>query len=426
MKIKQIIITTALLVSFVTFAQKDQIKAAEKALKSGNAAEAKTILQQAESLLSAATDAEKAQYYYVKATALLDLASKNIEVLKNQTDAAKSFVDLLATEKASGKTKYTDQAKPLIVDFKDKLISGAIENAGKENYTAACQKLKTVYDLDKTDLEKLYYAANYAINAKDYDTALQYFTELKTLNFTGESTNYYAKSLVKNEEEYFGNTADAKKDRDSKVLMKIYSAPRDEKIASRKGEIHKNIVLILLQQGKDSEAKAAISDARKANPDDVSLIITEADLYLKSKDYDNYTKLVNEALAKDPNNVDLVYNLGVISADAKKLDDAEKYYRRAIEIDSKYFNAYLNLAELLMRGDEKFVKEMNSLGTSEKDNKRFDVIKAERNKNFMVTMPILEKAVELDATNDAAKKTLLSLYNALEMTDKYKALKAKL
>jgi thioredoxin-like negative regulator of GroEL len=69
---------------------------------------------------------------------------------------------------------------------------------------------------------------------------------------------------------------------------------------------------------------------------------------------------------------------------------------------------------------------MNKLGASEKDNKRYEFLKAEREKNFKVVLPFLEKAYELDPSNEAAKKTLLSVYNALEMTDKYKALKAKM
>ena len=85
----------------------------------------------------------------------------------------------------------------------------------------------------------------------------------------------------------------------------------------------------------------------------------------------------------------------------------------------------MNLAELKLRGDEKFVTEMNKLGTSEKDNKRYEAIKLEREKNFKSILPYLEKAVELKPQDDAAKKTLLSVYNALEMTDKFKALKAK-
>jgi tetratricopeptide (TPR) repeat protein len=158
---------------------------------------------------------------------------------------------------------------------------------------------------------------------------------------------------------------------------------------------------------------------------DNSLILSEADLYLKLNDMTNFTRLVNEALENDPNNKVLYFNLGVTSANSNMLDEAEKNYKKAIEIDPNYFDALLNLSELKLRADEKYVSEMNKLGTSEKDNKRYEVIKAEREKCFKSVLPYLEKAVELKPENDAAKKTLLSVYNALEMTDKYKALKAK-
>jgi tetratricopeptide (TPR) repeat protein len=185
--------------------------------------------------------------------------------------------------------------------------------------------------------------------------------------------------------------------------------------------------LNLIEKGRvDEIAKAAIGEARKMNPNDKSLILTEAELYYKLNDFDTYTKLVNEALEKDPNDAVLVFNLGIISGNANKLDDAEKYYKRAIEIDANYFDAYINLSELKLRADEKFVTEMNKLGTSEKDNKRYEAIKVERDKNFKSILPYLEKAVEIKPDNEIVKKQLLSVYNALEMTDKYKALKAKL
>jgi len=245
---------------------------------------------------------------------------------------------------------------------------------------------------------------------------------LKTLNYTGEATIYWAMNKVSKKEETFNSKAE----RDLFLKTGTHEKPRDEKSESKRGEIYKNIALILVSQDKTQEAITAIEDARKANPEDSTLLITEADLYLKLNDVANYTKLVNEALLKDPKNVDLVFNLGVMSSNANNLVEAEKHYKKALELDPNYFNANLNLAELKLRGDEKFVTEMNKLGTSEKDNKRYDTLKSEREKNFKSVLPYLEKAVEIDSTNDAAKKTLLSVYNALEMTDKYKALKAKM
>jgi Tfp pilus assembly protein PilF len=43
-------------------------------------------------------------------------------------------------------------------------------------------------------------------------------------------------------------------------------------------------------------------------------------------------------LEKNPNDADLVFNLGVLSANANT--DAEKYYKRVIEINPQYTNAY--------------------------------------------------------------------------------------
>ena len=66
MKSKYVLLASALLISVATFAQKDQIKAAEKLLKGGKSQEAATILMEAESLLYNATDAEKAQFLFLK------------------------------------------------------------------------------------------------------------------------------------------------------------------------------------------------------------------------------------------------------------------------------------------------------------------------------------------------------------------------
>lgn len=425
MKSKYVLLASALLISVSTFAQKDQIKAAEKAFKSGNSAEAKSILQQAESVIGGATDAEKAQYYFVKGNALADLATKNTDALKNQLEAAKAYQELISIEKTAGKTKYTDQAQTAVADIKGKLLNSAVELGTQKKYAEASKILFTVYELDKTDLEKLYYAASYAVNAQDFDTALAYYEELKKENYSGEGMAYYAKNLLTEKEDYFGTTTDAKAERDSKVKLKVYNNPRDEKIPSKRGEICKNIALILVQKGKTEEAKKALSEARIANPDDSSLAITEADLYLKLEDFTSYKRIISEVLQKNPNDPDLYFNLGVVSAKTDAVA-AEEYYKKAIEIKSDYVNAYLNLSILKLDGEKKIVDEMNKLGTSEKDNKRYEVLKKQRDDIFKSALPYLEKANELSPENEDVATTLLNVYGALEMTDKKKALKAKM
>jgi hypothetical protein len=514
MKSKYVLLASALLISVATFAQKDQIKAAEKALKAGNAQEAITILQGAEAASAAAPDAEKAQFNLVKGNIYMALAEKNQDADINYAYAAKSYQDVLEIEKKAGKLKFTDQANMTIFNIKSKYLNTAVDisknmqnvelecltstkkiledykltlnaNSQKEidqlldkkradivnceevvrsRYVFSAKKLYDAYLLDKNDTINLYYAASTYVNAKEYELAYNAYDELKKLNYSGKGTNYYAVNKITGEEDLFANV----NERDQRVKLGTHEKPRAEKLLSKRGEIFKNMALILVQNGKIAEAKKAVAEARAANPDDKSLILTEANLYLDTKDYDTYKKLITEVLAQSPNDADLVFNLGVISYNAKKSADtsvdealasslkatklgkieesksfakaakdasilsqnsgieAETYYKRAFEIKPDYVNAYLNLAILKLDADKKLFEEIQKLGNSEKDNKRYEVLKKQREAVFTSALPYLEKASELDSTNEEVKGTLLSVYRALEMTEKAKALKAKM
>ncbi|HEY1193951.1 MULTISPECIES: tetratricopeptide repeat protein [Flavobacterium] len=422
MKSKYVILASALLISMASFAQKDQIKNAEKALKGGDAQGAVSILNDAENMVANAKDTEQAQFYFVKGNAYLELADKNIETSKNLSLSAESYKKLIEIEKTSGKQKFSTQAATSISSIKAKLINSAIADTQSNKNVEGAKKLYDAYALDRNDTINLYYAASTAVNAQDFDLALPMYEELKKLNYSGKGTLYLALNKANNNEDNFANA----KERDMAVKLGTHEKPKTEAIPSKRGEIYKNLALILVQKGRTEEAKKAIADARKANPEDTSLILTEANLYLETKDFDMYKKLVGEALEKDPNNADLVFNLGVISSGAKNNADAEKYYLKAIEINPNYTNAYLNLAALKLEAEKPIIDEMNKLGTSAKDMKRYDVLKGQRETVFKSVIPYLKKANELDPKNEDVSKTLLGVYSALEMTAEAKALKAKM
>ncbi len=436
MKINQIIVAGTLLVSVASFAQKDELKALKKIYDRDTPSAEDVIaykanLNKLEPL--AIEEGDKIYYNYYKAV----LPEVELSSLGNATppkpeqiaklfspkaisDLAAAYNSTLEFEKKSGKKVFTSDINEDVAILKPMLFQVVVSLDGQKKYKEVSEIFYSIYQFDKKDTDNLYYAASYATNAEEYDKALVYYMELKNINYTGESINYIAKNLASLKEDSFKT----KEERDKYVSIGTHSNPREEKNPSKKGEIFKNIALILVQQGKVEEAKTAISDARKANPEDTSLMLTEANLYLKLNDKATYSKIVSEVLQKDPNNAELLFNLAVLSSDTDSAQ-SEKYYKKAIEIKPDYFDAYLNLSELLLRSDEKFVKEMNSLGTSEKDNKRYEALKLERNNSFKKIMPYLEKAVELKPDNQDAKTTLIGVYSALEMTDKAKALKDK-
>lgn len=420
MKSRYIISAFALLISVGSYAQKDQIKALEKAIKNFEPTTVKNAIKSVEEVISNATDQEKANFYFLKGNAYLEMANKNMETGNNLISAAKSYQDLLELEKKIGKLKYSNQAEQSLTTVKNNLINEAIKDNDNSRFKESSTKLFEAYKINPKDTIYLYYAASAAVNGKDFDVALTHYEKLKELNYSGKGKAYYAKSVLDNEEVSFPT----KEDRDKSVKLKLHTDPRDENIPSKRGEIYRNYALILVEKGQNAKALSAIQEARKDNPDDTSLALTEANLYLDAKDFESYKRVIEEVLVKSPNDADLYYNLGVISGTAKNNTDAEKYYKKAIEINPKYTNAYLNLAILKLDRDTQIVEEMNKLGNSAKDNKRYDELKKQREDVFKEALPFLEKVVELVPNNKEAKQTLLNVYTSLDMTEKYKALKA--
>jgi tetratricopeptide (TPR) repeat protein len=438
MKINPILIAGTLLISVASFAQKDELKALKKIygkeeIKGADLSEYKALVVKVEPLASLEADKVYANFYKSMIPVLEYMAlDKSMTPLQIQLSMAKFVNPVSISELAIGlnatldyekkveKKIQTDDIIETISFIKPTLLNYAIALEKDKKVKESADVLYSIYQLDRKDQENLYYAASYATKALNYEKALQYYNELKALNYTGEGTLYIAKNKATDKEESY----QTKEDRDNLIKLGTHSSPREEKSPSVKSEITRNIALILLELGRTDEAKTAFTDARKENPNDIGLITSEADIYLKLKDYTNYEKLINEALLKNPNDEILLFNLGVTNANANKLEEAEKYYKRVIELKPDYIDAYLNLADLYLKPDTKYVEEMLKIkGTSESEMKKYNAIKADREKIFNKAMPILEKAHQLDPKNDIVKSNLKSIYNYLELMDKVKALK---
>ena len=439
MKIKNLIIAGTILVSVATFAQKEEIKTLkkiyDKEVKSADdIATYNKNLSRYNAMANDEVDVVYSKFYktsliifdyYALGKNPTAIQVSDVLTPKAISEITTTYKSVLDYEKKSGTLLFTDKIKKDVVELKPRLLNAAIGLADQKKYKESSDVLYSIYLLDTKDAEKLFYAANYALNANDLDTALKYFQELKTIKYSGEATVLYAKNKESKKEEVFNN----KTERDLYIKAGSHESPRDEKLPSKRGEIYRYIAQILIEKGRTKEAITAVSEARIENPDDISLVTAEADLYYKMGDMETYKILINRAIEKKPNDATLVFNLGVVSANAKQLADAEKYYKRAIELDPKYVDAYINLSEILLRADQPIFDEIKKLTTSDKDNKRYDVLNAQRKANFKGVIPYLEKAIEYSTKEDtleAAQKTLLSMYKALDMDDKVKELKAKM
>ncbi|CAM4150022.1 tetratricopeptide repeat protein [Flavobacterium antarcticum] len=439
---KYSILATALLISMGAFAQKDEFKTLKKIyekdkISTKDVMNYKAAVATATPLVSSSNEEDTVYLnFYASTVPFIEMteAMAKPENQSNPQNALKYFTPakivefaentnaVLMYEKKSGKSVLTKKIQELVTRYKPTLLSYAVSLGDQKRFSDASSVLYGIYLLDPTDTEKLYYAASYAVNANDYKSALEHYKILKDLDYSGERTNYLAVNKVNDNVDYFGSKAD----RDQSVKLGTHEKPTEEKEPSKRGEIYKNIALILASEGKTEQAKAAIVDARKANPDDTSLIISEADIYLKTNDMATYAKLIKEVLEKEPNNADLYYNLGVVSGQNKDNKNAETYYTKAIALKPEYANAYYNLAAIRIDDAQLVLDQMNKLGTSAAENKKYDVLKTQRETILKDVVQLLEKTTSLDKKNKDAKEVLLSVYKALEMKEKAKALQIEL
>lgn len=406
---KQLLIVTLFLVSVVTFAQKAELKAASKAISKSNFTEALNTLKQVENLKDNLDNKTKGKYLFLMSQAL-NGSGKLVE-------AANIINELMSFEEGIGKAKYTSKVKPILGNLIQGLSDRGIKEYQSKNYSLAKTTLNQVYKLSKKDTTFLEYAANAAYLDKDYDLALERFNVLKKIGYTDIKTVYTATNLANGKTVSFNN----KKEMDSGVKIGAYEKPKTETSESKVASVIKNIAFIYVEKGDNDKAINAIKTAREADPKDVNLIITQANIELKLGKKERFADLMKEAIALKPNDASLYYNVGVISQQAGRIKEAKEAYKKAIEIDPEYGSAYLNLGLAMLEKDKVLVDEMNS---NLNDFDKYDKIKARQLELYKEVLPTLEKAYSLSDTDKDIMGTLMNLYENLEMYDELKKIKA--
>ncbi|MCB4808307.1 tetratricopeptide repeat protein [Tamlana sp. 62-3] len=407
---KQLIFALALSMSAFSFAQKKELKAAEKAIKSANFSEAKSALSAVEPMIGSLDEKLKSKYYLLKAQALYSNGSANAADI----DSAIENLDKVGSVNA-----------PAASELKSSMVSEFLKKGNEayegQDFKTASSNFERAYNLKQTDTVFLYYAAATAINVQDYDRALGLYEKLKNLGYTGISTQYYATNVETGEEEILGD----KNTQNLYVKAKSHINPGERKTESKYPEIVKNIALIYVSNGDNEKALEAMAEARAKNPEDINLLLNEANIYYKMGETTKFKDLLEEATSLDPNNPELRYNLGVIATESGDLEEAKKQYEKAVELNPKYVNAYINLSALVLEQEAPLVEEMNGLGTSSADDRRYEELRLKRQAIYHEAVPYLSKALELDESNINAAKTLMNIYSILGETDKYKELKTK-
>jgi len=174
--------------------------------------------------------------------------------------------------------------------------------------------------------------------------------------------------------------------------------------------------------GQDENAINMLTDCRIKYPNNNDLLLSELNMFLQSENYSNARLLLSQALANDPNNKVLYFTSGVVHEKLLDLDQAERDYKKALEISPEYLDALYNLGALYYNQSAKIFQKANDITDDE-------LYLTEKNLGlaFMKkAKPHFEKANVLQPNNESVLYALQQIYLSLEELDNFQKIKAQL
>jgi tetratricopeptide (TPR) repeat protein len=177
---------------------------------------------------------------------------------------------------------------------------------------------------------------------------------------------------------------------------------------SKNATVYSDLAYIYLAKKDTASAIKAVSEGAVKYPNDANLARREIELNLQTGKAKEIIAKIEAAIAADPKNKTLYYYAGLAYNSSGNLAKAEESYKKAIEIDPTYFEAYLNLGYVLLNPALLLHNSANKLPANKQ--KEYDEQMKKSNALFDLAKPTLLKAVELRPNSYDALYNLKTYY----------------
>ncbi|MFP4025551.1 MAG: tetratricopeptide repeat protein [Thiohalospira sp.] len=337
--------------------------------------------------LNAAEEAEDtkdwAKTYYVKGLTYTAIAESNNPEFNNISeyplfDAFDNFKKAYNME--GGKT-YQSSIDLTLVNLSGQVITKAVDAYKEEDYENAFKYFEKSLEIKEMpvfageiDTAIIFNTAITAQRIEKYEDAIKYYKQAIEHGY-GEGDTY---SLMAESYKSMGE--------DEKYLETLKEG--FEKYPSNQPLLGSIINYYLLEAEDAEEAFKYLKLAREGDPDNPQFYSAEAHLYDK----------IGEK------------------------EKAKEKYKKAIEIDPDFFEAYYNLGVLYFNEGVELTDKANQ----ETDNKKYMISKQLADEKFEEALPFIEKAHELQPEDQGIMSTLRTIYYRLKMNEKYEEISAKM
>ncbi len=334
--------------------------------------------------------------------------------------ATKCSDEAIANDATSAKSKtwyYRGQLYRTI--FQDTVLRNKYGSAAFE----AIKAFKKVYDLadpkfkDWDDITtNLYVLSTLTFNEgvenyqkKNYAQAYQYFYAIKDINGILEGKK--KEPTIKLEVALKNAAISAENAGDKAAALNVY---KEWLAASPQPIAYDKYATALKRAGDTAQAIKTVDEGLAKFPKDANLLVEKINFFLDGGKYTEALVFVNNLLDIEPKNEGALFIKGLAYDKLGKEDSVVYYYNKTIEVNPKYTSAYINLAAVYVNKAKAINLEMNKLGNSTADIKKYDEMKGQIKALYVQAKPFLQKAGELDPSDGQVTRTLKQIDSFME------------
>lgn len=281
-------------------------------------------------------------------------------------------------------------SKSIIIDLtflQTDLSNYAISSYEKQRFDISLQCFETYLAISEMpimnqktgvvviDTAIVYNAGLAAFKAKNWDKAIEYFTQSAKLDYNGPASYNFA-----------------------------YQSYRE------KGDTLNYI--------------KTLKEGFQTYPSDETLLVELINFYISKGKSDDAVKYIDLAIGEKPQNASLYTAKGSMLEKLGNVEEAINLYKKSIEIDSNQFAPYYNLSVIYYNRGVETINAANQIPPSQSDKYDAEILKA--NEHFRLSLPYIEKAYSIEPTEMAILESLKTVYYRLQMNDKYLEINKKI
>jgi tetratricopeptide (TPR) repeat protein len=387
-------------------------------------------LKKSDASLSDAEKTSKPKFWIHRAEILMDAFEVNRKQLGLGTQ--KLTVTLMFQEPKETKTweekgsKYEQCIYERVnVIFKDGIVDSYEESKPlyQDPMPEALKALEKAQELDVENKSKKDIKEDYTRLKKDFETlAIELFIKKEF----EASFNSFASIATINDKPVMEGVIDTIALYNAGLAAfngkKIEDAIKYFELARKYNHPEPNLYVFLEQgymiTGDTATGIAVLKEGFKRFPDSQPVQIELINYYLNKGEADKALNYLKVAQQNDPKNMSFIFAEGTLYDKMGETEKAVETYKRCIEIDPNYYDAYYNIGVVYYNKAVKLYEEANSIT----DQKQYEAAKEVADNELAKSVPYMEKAHEINPTEQTTMQTLKTLYYRLQMTDKYNAI----